>query len=359
MPVYEAASKLPQRPPIILLYGEQGTSKTSIFHTCETPIHIDFDKGVSRSIGRKTTFIPDNWAEVISEGNRGLFKQYKTIGIDTIKAALDDYIAPHVVEVDYRLVKNKLQKFGEVGDQFKQFLLNRQSENNAIFIIAHNRRDEDTKRVQPDITGGSYQLVMRKADQVGYVFYKNNERWITFTPTEQVVAKNIAGIADMPIPPLDSIDFRTFGKKIVDMVTMALESMSEEQREAMMKSEQYQEQISTAETLADLSGLAHIICELPAYLNVPLIQVLTDRYKKDIKETDTAAKLNAALAEVNELPDFMRAGLRGIISLHAKEKGYPANLTTKAFDEPTATKTEVPSATPEAEPTLFTDKKTE
>ena len=350
MPIKKPTESLQSRPPVIVIYGEQGTGKTSLAQTFDTPLTLDFDQGIRRAIGRKDTFQVESWDEVESAQRNGDFKEYNTIVTDTIKALLDDYLNVHVVEEDYRLQKNKLQKFGAIGDEFKGFLNVLRADNKCVVIIAHNKRDEETKRNQPDITGGSYQLILRVADQIGYLYYKNRERWITFDPTEQVVCKNVAQLPDMPVPKPEDPAYRTFGKDLANSVRERLDAMSDEQKEAVEKSNRYQQLIADCAGITDLSGIADVILELPSYLNRPLIQLLGDKYSEFITNSAKPEELTMALMEVNALPPFLKLELQKNVANHAKAKGWVANKDTKAFEAPDPAKAPGSSAKPQ-EPT--------
>lgn len=279
MPIIKSNEKLPERPVVLVIYGEPGVCKTSIINTCDEPLLIDFDRGVDRSILRKDTLTVNSWNDVIAEEQAGTYKAYKTIGIDTAKAALDDYLMGWVIEQDYKLRTNKLGAYGAIGDNFKIFVNNRRGESADIVIVAHAKKDEDTKKIIPDVTGQSYQLLMRIADQVGYVSIKNGKRTIVFEPGDMTVGKNVAGLQEIEVPDKTTVEFKTFGATLVRQVREAISAMSEEQREALEKSAKFQEDIAAAETPEDLSPLVPLVNELPDYLKLPLRQLIGKKAK--------------------------------------------------------------------------------
>src|SRR4051812_47513144 len=112
MAIIKANEPLPEGPVVIGIYGEPGVSKTSIANTAESPLLCDFDRGSRRSIFRKDTLVLTSWDDIITEEKAGSFKGYKTIIIDTAKAALDDFLMTYVVKLDYKYAKNKLQAYG-------------------------------------------------------------------------------------------------------------------------------------------------------------------------------------------------------------------------------------------------------
>ena len=333
MPIIKANEQLPPRQPVIILYGEPGVCKTSIINTCEVPLNLDFDRGIDRSLFRKDVLQINEWNEVLTEEAAGTFKAYKTIGIDTAKAALDDFLMSYVISQDYTLKKNKLGMYGAIGDSFKLFVNNRRSENAAIVIVAHAKKDEDTKKIIPDVTGQSYQLLLRIADQVGYVSIQNGRRVIEFEPTESTVGKNVAGLPLVFVPDKTSAEFRTFGAELVRQVREAIAAMSEEQREALDKSAAYQAQIAECDW-TELEGLLTVVNELPNYLKAALVKLIGDRYSKELKECKDVDLFNSLFKEINGLPDYLKSPLRITASEVAKAHEWTPNKETKLFEAP-------------------------
>ena len=312
MPIIKPGQALPQHEPIIVLYGDPGTSKTSISNTCENPLLLDFDKGVQRSIGRGDTLIPDNWEEVQKEERAGTFNQYTTIVVDTAKAALDDYLKSHVIRQDYSLKKNKLQMFGAIADEFQLFINSRRENKQVLFVLAHSIKDDDSKKMVPDVTGGSRQLLYRIADQIGYISIKNGQRVITWEPAENNCCKNTAWLPDTTVPDKNHPDFKGFGARLVAQVKESISRLTEEQRAAQELSQQYQDKIVAAETPDDLTAIAEEVKDLPEYLRYPLRNVLQEKaaaqawkwekeQKKYVPINDTAAALTFDLPALTNM----------------------------------------------------------
>jgi len=270
MPLLKATDPLPERPVVIAIYGEPGSCKTTLGNTANDVIVLDFDRGVSRSFYRRDTVVINSWDDVITEERAGTFKNYKTVVIDTAKAALDDFLMSFVTNRDYKLKVNKLKAYGEIGDEFKLFLNNRRNEGLDVIIIAHAKKDEDTKKAIPDVTGQSYQLILRVADQVGYVSFVNNDRTIQWTPTDLTVGKNTANLPMMKVPDKSDLELKTFMADVIDQVKKSLVEMSELQREALAKSEGYQDQIGKVKKVDELNDLITPVQGLPKYLREPL-----------------------------------------------------------------------------------------
>lgn len=295
MPIIKANEPLPEGPVVIGIYGEPGVSKTSIANTSENPLLCDFDRGARRSIFRQATLVLTSWDDVIKEEKAGSFTGFKTIIIDTAKAALDDFLMTWVVKNDYKLQKNKLQAYGAIGDEFKLFLNNRRNEGADVIIIAHAKFNEDMKKHIPDVTGQSYNLMLRVCDQLGYVSMINNQRTIQFSPTDITVGKNTANIATTIIPDKSDIASQTFMQNIIRQTKDAMCKQSEAQTEALKK---------------------------------------MDQFKKEINAVKSADDINLLITPVQALPKYLRDQLNTLIGTKAKEKGYTWNKDEKAFEAP-------------------------
>ncbi len=294
MPILKANDALPERPVVICIYGEPGSCKTSLGNTAQDVLVLDFDRGVLRSLFRKDTLIINSWNDVLTEEKAGTFKNYKSVVIDTAKAALDDFLMSYVVERDFKLRTNKLKAYGEIGDEFKLFLNNMRTQGLDVIIIAHAKKDEDTKKFIPDVTGQSYQLILRVSDQVGYVSFVNNSRNIQWTPTDLTIGKNTANLPTMSIPDKSEAILKTFMADVIENVKKSIVSMSEMQREALAKSEEYQKLIADVKKVDDLNEIVTPVQGLPKYLKDPLNQLISAKAKEKKYTWDkTAQSFNA------------------------------------------------------------------
>jgi hypothetical protein len=283
MPVLKSNEPLPKRPIVILIYGQPGIGKTSLFNTSKNPLLVDFDRGKDRAIFRKDTLVVNVWEDVLAEERAGTFKEYDTIGIDTAKAALDDFLMSYVIKKDYKNAKNKQAAYGAIGDDFKLFLSNRRSEDADIVIIAHakDEKDGDLIRKIPDVTGGSYQLLLRIADQVGYMSMLNNVRTIQFNPTDTTIGKNVARLPLIEIPNESNPKSTDFLATLIEKVKDGIGAASEAQKEALEKSERFKKELADLKSVDELNLLVPAIQELPKYLKEQFYPLFNEKAKEN------------------------------------------------------------------------------
>ena len=268
----------PERPVIMVLYGTPGVGKTSLLNTCDTPVLIDCDRGADRACNRaEGTIIATKWDDVLAD--EAEIKQFKTVGIDTAKAVLDDFLMVYVVDKDYKLKTNKLKAYGAIGDEFKAFINVRRSEGLDIVIIAHAKeeKDGDVIRLSPDVTGQSKDLILRIADQVGFITMVNNKRTITFEPTDKTIGKNVARIPTMEIPDEKTPEFKTFGANLIAKVKESIRTQSEEQIKAQQVLVEFQDKLALCETSDNFMSIMQECTTLPEHQKAAMRKLISKR----------------------------------------------------------------------------------
>ena len=250
MPIIKKDDVTPERPVIIVLYGQPGSGKTSVATTAEVPLLVDTDRGYDRSVQRVDTLVANRWEDILGAQND--MSSYKTIIVDTAKATLDDYLSTYAVQTDYKLAKNTLKKFGRMADDFKAFVnVLRQNGSDIIFICHDKEQSEgDVIKHSPDCTGQSKDLLLRIADQVGFISLINAKRTVSFEPNDNYVGKNVAQIPMTEIPDATSPEFATFMADIIKKVKQSIQSKSEAQRK---------DDESAAKLLSDCKELPQIM----------------------------------------------------------------------------------------------------
>ena len=277
MAIIKKSDVFPKRPVIIVVYGTPGVGKTSLFNTSKNPILLDCDRGADRSVNRQDTIVATNWKEVMQD--EGEIKNYSTLGIDTAKAVLDDFLMTHVIEQDYKLKTNKLKAYGAIGDEFKFFVNKRRNEGIDIVVIAHAKeeKDGDVIKLSPDVTGQSKDLLLRIADQVGFLTMVNNKRTLTFEPTDRTIGKNVAKLPTMEIPDENDPAFLSFMADIIEKVKESIQKQSEAQKEALEKVRELTSAIETMETPEQAMEISNEIMKLTKMQQVGLRKIFSEK----------------------------------------------------------------------------------
>ena len=272
MPIIKKNDVTPERPVIIVLYGTPGTGKTSAATTAENPILIDTDRGYDRAVQRIDTLEAQKWQDIASEYDT--IRNYKTVIVDTAKAMLDDYLSVFAVEQNYKLKTNSLKRFGQMADDFKNFVNFLRSNGADIIFICHDKETQegDIIKHSPDCTGQSKDLLLRIADQVGYISKVNNLRTITFEPSDNFVGKNVAGLSALQIPDNTDKAFATFMADIIKDVKKSIQSKSEAQRKANETLADLRDRLASAMTEEETDALLVASQELPQLLKKPFFE---------------------------------------------------------------------------------------
>lgn len=292
MPIVKKSDQFPERPIVILLVGTPFSRKTSLANTAKNPILIDADRGADRSYGRPDTFvIKEGWGELEAEDSQGLFNGYDTAILDTAKAILDDFLMEFVIGKNYKLRTNKMQMFGAIGDEFKLFVNKRRAGNMDIIIIAHDKTKDDdgVNVINPDITGGSKNLILRIADQVGYVSNKRVKRGdamvdvvtVNFNPNETTpFCKNVAGLPEIELPHYSDPRWKNFMEvEIVQPTKEAISKMTDEQRAALEFIEEWHLSIDAVIPVEDNAVTAKELTETMAGIS----KIKPDHLNKQIR----------------------------------------------------------------------------
>lgn len=294
MAIVKKDETFPKRPVIIVLYGQAGVGKTSLANTSQNPILIDCDRGADRAVNRADTLVVKGWQDVLD--NEHELANYKTVVIDTAKAVLDDFLSIYVTEKDYKLRTNKLRMYGEIGDQFKSFINRCRALDIDIVIISHVKEDKDGDiiKLSPDVTGQSKDLIIRIADQVGYISMVNNQRTVSFEPADNRIGKNVAKIEDVVVPDSTSDDYDTFMDSFIQRVKDAIQAITKEQQEAIDKAREMKEKIANVKN---------------------------------------AEEMNVLMDEVNKLPYSQQVAIKNEMLTHGRKIKIQINKTTKLFED--------------------------
>jgi energy-coupling factor transporter ATP-binding protein EcfA2 len=267
---------IPERPVIIVLYGTPGTGKTSLANTSDNPLLIDTDRGFDRAASIVDTIEAGSWEDIDSQ--REVMKGYKTVIIDTAKSMLDDYLSLYVCDKDYKLKTNSLKRFGQMADQFKLFVNFLRSNESDIVFICHDKETQegDIIKHNPDCTGQSKDLLIRIADQVGYLHMVGGKRTLDFQQNDTFVTKDTASLGKVVIPDVSDPDYQSLMDKIIKDVKSAIQSKSASQQEYQKACEKLHE-VSDAEGANKMMDVANA---LPSAIQKPFKTLMIAELEK-------------------------------------------------------------------------------
>lgn len=203
---------------VALIYAYPGMGKTSISQTANDTLLLDFDGGIERAVTRQDVVKIDSWNDINELISEGIISKggYKTVVIDTVGTALDDYLANYVIGQDPKNQKRggglSLAGYGAIKDVFKIFFDQIKSMKVDLVMIAHltEKQEGDESVLRPKITGGTYDILVAKCDQMGYMYMANKKRVIEFRPNDRAVGKDAGGIGLVEIPHYTSAEYEGF-----------------------------------------------------------------------------------------------------------------------------------------------------
>ena len=190
----------PERPVILVIYGQPGCGKTSAAVTAENPLLIDTDRGYDRACLRVDTLEAMNWQDIDRE--RETMRGYKTIVVDTVGKMMDFIVA-------YKCGSRQpqIRDWGGINQEFAWLTRALSALNKNVVFVAHRdtRREGDDTVFIPALREKSYNSIVTDLDLLGYLEMKNENgvqrRTVTFDPTSRNDGKNtcnLPGLMQVP-----------------------------------------------------------------------------------------------------------------------------------------------------------------
>lgn len=202
---FNTAEHLSHQPIIAMIYGQPGIGKTTFACSSPNPILLDFDRGAHRVaaqvINDAVRF--DNFEDVLKFLTSEEIKNYDTLIIDTVSDILNlmtAYIIKFYKDTkkDIKIVNStnilNIQGWTILKNNFLKFFdMLRQINKNLIFISQEQEifnEEKNLKEIRPDVSKSIISFLVSKTDILGYMSMRDSSRCISFSPTENYIAKN-------------------------------------------------------------------------------------------------------------------------------------------------------------------------
>lgn len=336
------------RPLVVVIYGRPGIGKTSLAFTANDPMLLDFDGGLARSVKRKKAVQFQHWADVqqfISEGRMAMVRG-GTVIIDTAKSMLDDFIGSHVISDPANRKKAggiSQTGFGAMKEEFAWFLRETQKYQVDVVFIAHAvlKGEGQQAMTVPAMTGGSFDILLNKADLIGFMETRNNRRILDFNPADRHIGKNCAEFAPIDIPHFSATEYETLLADIIETCKQRMAESTAEMAKANRDSEELKREAEQAISISVLNELVPRLQYLPDNYRPAVADLMASRYAKIFTETHlkgitTAEGFNTWVPSMNQLPEIIgphhiRKGCKKLLNDAAVAAGFVFDQSTKEY----------------------------
>jgi len=347
----EADEVVPQKPLFIVVSGIPGIGKTSAAFTAGNALCIDADLGIQRAIQKKRPLsvriskYNDFRAQIFSPQFEVMVKErdIENVLIDTIGALLDDVIAPYLIASDHKNGRSgglSLQGWGALASEFNLLIERFFTLGLNVIAVCHAKDDEDeatkAKLITLAVKGGSREVILRKADMVGFIQLRNGQRILDFNKSPNVfVAKNTAELAPSEVPNGETPEYLDFMSRIMQATNDRMSAMSEAQLEAVRLQTAITAKIDTLTSLADVPTLEAEINALSVEtVRLGALSSLGSRYAEIVLEDfkpKNAKAVNDFVKALGAHPEAYKKIIWGRLVEAASGMGFYYDKPSKAF----------------------------
>lgn len=259
--IVAATEPLPVENIVLTIYAAPGLWKTSTAQTAETPLTLDFDKGIYRAFNRGASVTVVKWADVQSMNAEDL-EPYKTIVVDTAGRALDA-LSQDIIEGNPKMGRAdgslSLQGFGALKSRFSQWQTFLRSQGKDIILICHmdEQKDGDDTRERIDAQGSSRNEIYKSSDAMCRIRLDNrDQRFLDFDPRQGGFGKNPAQLPKIQIPDLSSNP--RFLADVIAQIKGTLNKHTAAQAEAVKEQNEWESAVNESETLEAVNLLVSL-----------------------------------------------------------------------------------------------------
>lgn len=350
--IRKATDRIEVKSIVVLLFGDPGLGKTSLGHTAAEPLHLDYDKGIQRSIGRRDSLQLTSWQDGIDllESDYIETEGIKSLIFDTVGTMLDNLGMMFLIALSTKNGKPggglSLQGYGALKEIFKT--LKNLAEAKGVDLIflcqVKEEKDGDVVKKIPAVTGGSYDILKAAADLIGYMEIVNGKRVLDFNSTERHDGKNSPEFPAMVLPHYTDALWPTFLGDLISKTKDHMNKMSEEQQKVLDQIKAFNEKLTAAQSSEELSLLLPDVELLPQTQKIQLrnvydIKLVELWFTEFMKPYKTKDEFNTIVKNINALPDdYYKRALKLKLMDYAKTFGFIAVKDQGFVDDPAKAK---------------------
>jgi AAA domain len=245
----------------VLLYAPPGVGKTTLANTARKPLLLDFDNGVTRSLGRKRTVQVKSWDDVANIEKSDLDK-VETLIVDTGGSLIDKCIAS-IIHENPKMSKGSgelaIQGYGALKSRVIAFINLVKGWDKDIVFICHSKEEKSGDEIKQRIVmaGSAVQEVMQQATMIGMVTSDQQGRKILFAPRSETFSKDSASIGDVDIPKFR--EDSTFLGDLIEEIKAKINARNEAKGEVAKEREVA---IKKAKAAKDVDAMNKVLIEL-------------------------------------------------------------------------------------------------
>lgn len=189
-----------------LIYGQPGIGKSTFALSAPNPVCIDVDRGIHRVEPqfRVPSIQVESYKQVLEFLQGDEVDGFDTIIIDTL-GKLVDRIGGYLSENNPKMRQSDgsltMKGWGSLKIEFQKLFKLLESKNKSIIFVAHEKEESskdslgnDCRMKRPDVAGSSGKDIVKELDFMGYMEIRGGRRMITFSPQENLYAKNSMGL---------------------------------------------------------------------------------------------------------------------------------------------------------------------
>lgn len=271
----------------LCIYSQPGLGKTTLAFTADAPLLLDFDRGAHRAGNRKDAVLVNTWEDVTGIDEASL-APYRTVIVDTAGRALD-VLSADIIRRNPKQGRGgalTLQGYGALKAEFIAFLKMLNGFGKDVILIAHSdeQRNGDEIIERLDVQGGSKGEIYKAADAMGRLAIRNGQRVLTFSPTDATFGKNPGQLEPLDVPHPDKAPH--FMCEVITAIKDKLNTLTEEQREAQARMEDWRVKIADAEDAQGFNALLESVRKE----SKPIQQLFADAAKRKELVFDAKAK---------------------------------------------------------------------